>query len=182
MSFFVRAVLCSCACVSMSCGSVDAVSPDVVGVSVRVDSTLVPIPAGFVIESVNVRRIEGEEVEELRFVSKNSESLLRSIDVYRRRSLYESTNFRLANLLHFGDLSTMTECTFGPFLISRADYQGFPASTKVAIIRRNYQVMLLGEASPRAAVVLLEDMEEFQTEEGRKERLDQLRICLFEDD
>ena len=42
--------------------------------------------------------------------------------------------------------------------------------------------MLLGEASPRAAVVLLEDMEEFQTEEGRKERLDQLRICLFEDD
>ena len=113
MSFFVRAVLCSCACVSMSCGSVDAVSPDVVGVSVRVDSTLVPIPAGFVIESVNVRRIEGEEVEELRFVSKNSESLFKVNRWYTGDGRCMSQRiFGWQNLLHFGDLSTMTEMHF----------------------------------------------------------------------
>lgn len=177
-SFFIRALLYACTCVFMSCGLADEISPDVAGVSIRLDSTLVPIPSGFVIESVNVREIGGEEVEELRFVSTNNESLLRSIDVYRRRSLFESSNFRLASLLHFGDLAKMTECNFGPFVISRADYEGFPASTKVAIMRENYQVMLLGPASPRAAVALLENMEEFQPE-GEEEHFDQLRGCLF---
>lgn len=159
-------------------GGVSVNSTDSVGISVRVNSTLIPIPVGFVIESVNVRQVDDHEIEEIRFISGNEDAILRLIKVYRLRSLNKPAIFPLTNLIQLGDQASMTECDFGEYEILRADYQGFPEFTKVAITEDNYQVLLIGEASPLSATTLLEEVEQFESDGRRSERLGELATCL----
>lgn len=156
----------------------NATSTEVSGVSIRLDSALFPIPAGFVIESINVREVGDQEVEELRFISRREDAPLRAIDVYRLRSLRQSTGFQLKSLLHFGDQAMMEECSYGPFIVLRADYQDIPAYTKVAIVEDGYQILLIGQRSPSAAVSILEGIEELEADREPTESLEQLSICL----
>jgi hypothetical protein len=160
----------------------NATSTDVSGVSIRLDSAVFPIPAGFVLESVNVREIGSQEVEELRFISKREDPPLRSIDVYRLRSLHQSTGFQLESLLHFGDQAMMKECSYGPFVVLRADYQDLPAYTKVAIVEDGYQILLIGQRSPSAAVSILRGIEKSKADREPIESLEQLAVCLSEAD
>lgn len=150
------------------------------GTKLRLGALLVPIPHGFVIESVNVWTNTDYDVEELRFFNEDISSDIRAIIVHRRRTLQSSEAFDWSQYRDFGSQASIHNCTHDLYTVLKAEYPESPESQKAVFSSHEFQITLIGEKSPQTLMELLRFTEVESSREDLAEVHELVKDCLIQ--